>query len=56
MGGVGATRFPNNLGLRPDFIVVHVVRSVALYVVVINRCLSFFFWTLHCLSFFDMGF
>jgi hypothetical protein len=48
--------FPDYLGLRPGFIVVRVVHWVALYAVFADLCLSFFFLTLYCLSFFDMGF
>jgi len=35
---------------------VHVIRSLGLCVCFVDRCLSFFFWTLRCLFFFDLGF
>ena len=37
----------------PVFSVIHVTRSLVLYVCFVDRCLSFFFWSLCCL-FFDI--
>jgi hypothetical protein len=38
----------------PGFSGVRVTRSLVLYVYFVDRCLSFFFWPLCCLFFFDM--
>ena len=38
----------------PGFSGVRVTRSLVLFVCFVDRCLSFFFWPLCCLSFFDL--
>ena len=38
----------------PDFSEVRVTRSLVLCVCFVDRCLSFFFWPLCCLSFIDL--
>jgi hypothetical protein len=40
----------------PDFSEVRVTRSLVLCVCIVDRCLSFFFWALCCLSFIDLRF
>ena len=40
--------------LPPDFSWVHVTRSSVLCVCFVDHCLSFFFWPLCCLFFFDI--
>jgi hypothetical protein len=45
---------PEHLSSPPGFSGVRVTRSLVLYVYFVDRCLSFFFWPLCCLFFFDM--
>ena len=46
--------FPEYLRSPPDFSGVRVTRSLVLYVCFVDRCLSFFFWSLCCVFFFDI--
>ena len=41
-------------GITPVFSGVSVTRSLVLCVYYVDRCLSFFFWPLYCLFFFDL--
>ena len=41
-------------GIPPVFSVLRVTRSLVLCVCFVDRCLSFFFWQLCCLFFFDL--
>jgi hypothetical protein len=41
-------------GFTPGISGVRVTRSLVLCVCFVDRCLSFFFWPLRCLSFFDL--
>ena len=45
---------PEHLSSPPFFSGVRVTRSLVLYVWFVDRCLSFFFWPLCCLFFFDI--
>jgi hypothetical protein len=45
---------PEDLSSPPDFSGVRVTRSLVLYVCFVDRSLSFFFWPLCCLFFFDI--
>jgi hypothetical protein len=45
---------PEDLSSPPVFSGVRVTRSLVLYVCFVDRCLSFFFWPLCCLFFFDI--
>ena len=45
---------PEHMSSPPVFSGVRVTRSLVLYVCFVDRCLSFFFWLLCCLSFFDL--
>jgi hypothetical protein len=45
---------PEHLSSPPDFSWVHVTRSSVLCVCFVDHCLSFFFWPLCCLFFFDI--
>ena len=47
---------PEHLSSPPVLSGVRVTRSLVLYVCFVNRCLSFFFWPLCCLFFFDIRF
>ena len=49
--GVG-TAYPS--GVHPGFSGVRVTRSLVLCVCFVDRCLSFFFSPLCCMSFFDL--
>ena len=46
--------FMEHLNSPPVFSGVRVTRSLVLYVCFVDRCLSFFFWPLCCLFFFDI--
>ena len=46
--------FPENLSSPPVFSGVRVTRSLVLCVCFVDRCLSFFFWSLCCLFFLDL--
>jgi hypothetical protein len=45
---------PEHLSSPPAFSGVCVIRSLVLCVCFVDRCLSFFFWPLCCLFFFDL--
>jgi hypothetical protein len=45
---------PEHLSSQPVFSRDHVTRSLVLYVCFVNQCLSFFFWSLCCIFFFDI--
>ena len=45
---------PEHLSSLLVFSVVHVTQSLVLCVCFVDRCLSFFVWTLCCLPFFDL--
>ena len=45
---------PEHMSSPPVFSGVLVTRSLILYVCFVGRCLSFFFWPLFCLFFFDL--
>jgi hypothetical protein len=45
---------PEHLSSPPVFSGVRVTRSLVLYVCFVDHCLSFFFWLLCCLPFFDL--
>jgi hypothetical protein len=45
---------PGHLNSPPVFSGVRVTRSLVLCVCFVDGCLSFFFWPLYCLSFFDL--
>ena len=54
ISGAGTAYLPEHLNSPPVFSGVRVNRCLALYVCFIDRCLSFFFWPLCCLFFFDL--
>jgi hypothetical protein len=45
---------PEHLSSQPFFSRDNVTRSLVLYVCFVNQCLSFFFWSLCCIFFFDI--
>ena len=47
---------PENQNSSPVYSGVHVTRNLVLCVCVVDRCMSFFFWPLCCLFFFDLRF
>ena len=54
ISGAGTAYLPEHLNSLPGFSGVRVNQCLALYVCFIDRCLSFFFWPLCCLFFFDL--
>jgi len=48
--GAGTSTLPEHLGSPAVFSGVHVARSLVLCVCFVDHCLSFFFWSLWCLS------
>ena len=47
---------PENQNSSPVYSGVHVTRNLVLCVCLVDRCMSFFFWPLCCLFFFDLRF